>query len=696
MEIKFNMLSKKRKHEESLNDIIKKDFDNSKDDNIINNNDENNVIEENEDKGQKIKKDKKNKKEEKKDFEENEVNSIKKEDILEEKNNNINEENKIENSDKKNNSSEKKKKQDNNLNNNILNYFKPKIKTLPSLSQSNDLITSNSSFTFGRNNSNFENEINNKEENLNNNLLINNNENEENKNFPFEINKNFISLKSNILNQTLPEEIKNYYSLPLESTTKEIYLLNLQNYCSLIKKYQKENHKKKENSMKLIYIHDSFFQNKKIPEIKSSKIKGKNPFLKDEYIIDYEKDSEDEFMEENAEDIKSSDKEDEEEEEENEDEKEEINKFIVPDGHLSDDEISEKDILEEKKLFEKSKGKIKSIKNILNVRNDYKKPLVIDFKREIKNNDDKYNLLINKLTISIFNNYNNKDEFDNIIYEEDEDNINKEFPIKLNICKQKKNLGYKGSIKKYFEDIIKAIHGSFDTKEQITIMLNNKFHDLSKNSLYNFFRDKCIKYKHNVNQKRDWIVKHDSLKESNLSQSDIQDILNKNFLEFEEKEKKRLEDVEINRQKNGIEVIEKKNENKEKENNNNSSEKKMIKKRVKVKKENKEEVKEKKEEKEENKEEDENEEKKDKIKDKIFEFEKVYKNKNLINNLNENKEGSEKKERKKRKKKIVLNNMLITNFNLLQNKKIPDNKNEEFIIEINNNNMDLDIEEEKN
>ena len=86
MEIKFNMLSKKRKHEESLNDIIKKDFDNSKDDNIINNNDENNVIEENEDKGQKIKKDKKNKKEEKKDFEENEVNSIKKEDILEEKN----------------------------------------------------------------------------------------------------------------------------------------------------------------------------------------------------------------------------------------------------------------------------------------------------------------------------------------------------------------------------------------------------------------------------------------------------------------------------------------------------------------------------------------------------------------------------------------------------------------------------------
>ena len=93
---------------------------------------------------------------------------------------------------------------------------------------------------------------------------------------------------------------------------------------------------------------------------------------------------------------------------------------------------------------------------------------------------------------------------------------------------------------------------------------------------------------------------------------------------------------------------------------------------------------------------DENEEKKDKIKDKIFEFEKVYKNKNLINNLNENKEGSEKKERKKRKKKIVLNNMLITNFNLLQNKKIPDNKNEEFVIEINNNNMDLDIEEEKN
>lgn len=47
-------------------------------------------------------------------------------------------------------------------------------------------------------------------------------------------------------------------------------------------------------------------------------------------------------MEENAEDIKSDENSEEEEKEINDENSEEENKWIVPDGHLSQDEVSEK------------------------------------------------------------------------------------------------------------------------------------------------------------------------------------------------------------------------------------------------------------------------------------------------------------------------------------------------------------------
>ena len=79
---------------------------------------------------------------------------------------------------------------------------------------------------------------------------------------------------------------------------------------------------------------------KEIPSKRSSLINPKNPFKKDEYLIDYDKDSEEEFLEENAEDIKSNDNSDNEEEKNEDDEEEEGNCWIVPDGHLSADELS--------------------------------------------------------------------------------------------------------------------------------------------------------------------------------------------------------------------------------------------------------------------------------------------------------------------------------------------------------------------
>jgi len=94
----------------------------------------------------------------------------------------------------------------------------------------------------------------------------------------------------------------------------------------------------------LIKIYKIAFTDKK-----SNSISSRNPFKRDDFMIDYDKDSEEEFLEENAEDIKSNENSDEEEKEIVEDDEEE-NKWIVPDGHLSQDEVSELDDLSNKNI----------------------------------------------------------------------------------------------------------------------------------------------------------------------------------------------------------------------------------------------------------------------------------------------------------------------------------------------------------
>ena len=110
---------------------------------------------------------------------------------------------------------------------------------------------------------------------------------------------------------------------------------------------------------KLIFIHNSFAPLKKIPNRESTLINPRNYLAKDDYLIDYEKDSEDEYMEENAEDIKSNDNEDKEEDEDDDINSIQDDKFIVPDGHLSEEELSDKDMLKERQLLENSQAKKK-------------------------------------------------------------------------------------------------------------------------------------------------------------------------------------------------------------------------------------------------------------------------------------------------------------------------------------------------
>ena len=519
-DIKNNFLLKKRKNEENSSienkNNIKNLENNESNENkicIINqntneqNNENNQNNEQNEEKKQKKINNKKKKKEE------NNNNNNNNEDINKEENlNNNQKDNKI---------------------NSILNFFK----------KTNNLKRNNSTFTFGQ--------IDNKEYDEDFNLSSQKDFNKE-ENFPKENEIKFNKLTSKNINLS----------------NKSEYLNLLKNYCNELKINQKNTHKSKQ-IQKIIYIYDSYVPLKKIPKNKSLKITPKNPLAKDKYLIDYEKDSQDEFEEENAEDIKSNDNDDIEEESEDSESLEE-KKFVVPDGHLSEDEISEKDILKERQLFEASKDKIGGIIQILNIRKNFNKPIIIDFK--YLNNKDE---LVEKLKCKIFHfpkndnlnenlNELNKNEDENLNNNNNNNNYsNSNFPIKI-ITKSSKNNVIKNNIQDHLEDIIKFIHGSFETKENMIPILNERFPDISKKSLNTFFKQKCIKTKHDIKKKNFWLVKEEVLNligsNSNIKLDELKE---EHLKEFEEKEIKRLKEIEKTREINNL--------NKEEQNNNNNN-----------------------------------------------------------------------------------------------------------------------------
>ena len=516
-DIKNNFLLKKRKNEENSSienkNNIKNLENNESNENkicIINqntneqNNENNQNNEQNEEKKQKKINNKKKKKEENNNNNNNNNEDINKEENL---NNNNQKDNKI---------------------NSILNFFK----------KTNNLKRNNSTFTFGQ--------IDNKEYDEDFNLSSQKDFNKE-ENFPKENEIKFNKLTSKNINLS----------------NKSEYLNLLKNYCNELKINQKNTHKSKQ-IQKIIYIYDSYVPLKKIPKNKSLKITPKNPLAKDKYLIDYEKDSQDEFEEENAEDIKSNDNDDIEEESEDSESLEE-KKFVVPDGHLSEDEISEKDILKERQLFEASKDKIGGIIQILNIRKNFNKPIIIDFK--YLNNKDE---LVEKLKCKIFHFPKNENENLNELNKNEDENLNNnnnnysnsDFPIKI-ITKSSKNNVIKNNIQDHLEDIIKFIHGSFETKENMIPILNERFPDISKKSLNTFFKQKCIKTKHDLKKKNFWLVKEEVLNligsNSNIKLDELKE---EHLKEFEEKEIKRLKEIEKTREINNL--------NKEEQNNNNN------------------------------------------------------------------------------------------------------------------------------
>jgi hypothetical protein len=227
----------------------------------------------------------------------------------------------------------------------------------------------------------------------------------------------------------------------------------------------------------------------------STIINGRNPFKKDDYLIEYDKDSEEEYLEENAEDIKSNENSD--EEEINEEDEEEV-KWIVPDGHLSEDEVSEKEDLLGLDCYHTNQ-KYKSIMEILEIRKNYSKPVIVSFNSV--NMDFKVKNIQSLLKARIYscNTMINKEEANHLNHIDITNlKIKNEFPLKI-ISNGNEEIANKGGIsiqiRDRLEEVIRQIHFSYLTKDYLVKEINKIFPNISKKSLENFFKYNVIRNK---------------------------------------------------------------------------------------------------------------------------------------------------------------------------------------------------------
>jgi len=357
-----------------------------------------------------------------------------------------------------------------------------------------------------------------------------------NKDQNFYIQNNRVKYNYTFINSIydIPEGIKEFYLMnanTINKSNRNEYFSKLKIYFNSLNNIKQKYEISIENK-KLIFIHDSFNQIKRIPKIMSNIINPRNFLSKDEYLIDYEKDSEDEYLEENAEDIKSEENEDIEEDDEEAFNYQKDGGFIVSDGHLSEDELSDEDLLEERKKLKNSKNNLLDIKFLFNIRRNYIRPILIDFKNK---KNERVTILENHLTIGLFNYENifNIDNFENNSFANEDS-----FPIKID-KNSKKYKGMQDSILNHFKDIVKKVHGSYDTKEHLIFELNKKYDDLSKKVLNNFFREYCLKI-----PKKYWVVKTEILKQFNLDKNEIEEIKNKNHNIYKEKGEKKVKELE--------------------------------------------------------------------------------------------------------------------------------------------------------
>ena len=171
----------------------------------------------------------------------------------------------------------------------------------------------------------------------------------------------------------------------------------------------------------------------------------------------------------------------------------------MPDGHLSEDEVSEKD-----EMFNRDKDfnnkNTKSVMEILEIRKNYSKPVIVNFNLNIIDSKVKFigdllkariftqiNTNINNVTYNLENNIQQDDVTSNV------------FPIKI-ASKNKseenhKKIGMNVILKDRLEEVVREIHMSYMTKEYLIKLINDKIPGISKKALDNFFKESCFRSK---------------------------------------------------------------------------------------------------------------------------------------------------------------------------------------------------------
>jgi hypothetical protein len=263
--------------------------------------------------------------------------------------------------------------------------------------------------------------------------------------------------------------------LKITNTASEVQFLGLTghsvanpSYHNILRNYFQDVSKmykvKKIKKRRIINIHNSFLSNLRITDKKTNLVGlPRNPFMKDELIMDYDMDSEEELQEENAEDIKSNEN----SIDEDDDVEEEEEKWIVPDGHFSTDELSQ---IEPPEMDGK---KINGIMEIMEIRKNYPKHIHISLAD--KATDAKVRQLADQLRAVAFANHS--------------------FPIVLSDKKfeEKKKTGLNPFIEDRLDDVVREIHGSYMSKDAIIKSINEKYSKISKAALSDFFKENALK-----------------------------------------------------------------------------------------------------------------------------------------------------------------------------------------------------------
>lgn len=267
-----------------------------------------------------------------------------------------------------------------------------------------------------------------------------------------------------------------------------------------------------------IILDDSMMRYTGFFEKKSYFLNPRNPLSKDETIIDYEMDSEEEWNEQNGEDVAADNKQDEDEDDEvdkqirEEEQDDEDNKFIVPDDYLSASELNLSQSQRSSQIVQEIKERRKMLGNRYNRNNpgQNQHPYIITL-----------NQLIPSSPVSSYSTGLNSyfKEFKAVAFPKD-----RQLPIRLkplpDPVDEEEKISSKAnnpfSLKSRLVELAKLMHGSFESKQKIIDDFHARFPDCSKKSIERKMIELFVKEKKDLDPNKRWYATESTLNELNL------------------------------------------------------------------------------------------------------------------------------------------------------------------------------------